>query len=124
MKIFPTIAVTLVTMVLSSIAVQGFVVVGGGVSSSPSATSTTFIKNNRSYDGSNHVLYFHQKEETSEGNNRPHPSFKVTKLQHSTIPIDKTSPISKRRTLVSQVQQKAVNLLLSTYELDRMEYGV
>ena len=120
MKIFPTIAVTFVTMVLSSFAVEGFVV-GSGVSS-PSAT--TFITNNRSYDGSNHVLYFHQKEESSENNNRPHPSFKVTKLQHSTIPLDKTSPLSKRRSLVSQVQQKAVNLLLSTYELDRMEYGV
>ena len=113
MKISVSIVVTLVSMILSSYLVQGFVVV-----TPPTNAALTLNRNN-------HVLSFHPKDEqASEINNRPHPSLKITKLQHSSMSVEKHAPVSKRRTFVSQVQEKAVNLILSTYEIDRMEYGI
>lgn len=82
------------------------------------------LKNNCRGDTTATQLHF-QKQSSEEKSSSPrvtNPTYKVTKLQFSdALERERTS---KRKTLAANIRGKAMDLLLRSYEIDQLEYGL
>lgn len=75
-------------------------------------------------NNNNDQALFFRPPSLSEEEQSSQTTYKVTKLQHSTAVGEDKIGSSKRRSFVANVQDKAVGLLLFSYEVDRKQFGM